>query len=63
MEKNFLEYAYTSPEFVDVKYNPLLYADENQYLENENILFSLLSNFNITKRVKTCTRKKGETLS
>ena len=63
MEKNFPEYVYTSPELVDVKNNSPLSINEIQYLENENILFCLLSNFNITKRVNTYIQNKGEILS
>ena len=51
MEKNFPEYIYNSPELVDIIDNSPLSVNELQYLENENILFTLLSDFNFTTRV------------
>ena len=51
MDKHFPEYIYNSPELVDIIDNSPLSVNELQYLENENILFTLLSNFNITKKV------------
>ena len=51
MEKNFPEYIYNSPELVDIIENESLAVNELQYLDKENILFTLLSDFNITKRV------------
>ena len=51
MEKNFPEYIYNSPELVDIIDNSPLSVNEIQYLENENILFTLLSDFNFTTRV------------
>ena len=63
IDKNFPEYIYNSPELVDVKDNSPLSVNEIQYLENENILFTLLSDFNITKRVDTFIKNKGEILN
>ena len=51
IDKHFKEYIYNSPELVDIIDNSPLSVNELQYLENENILFALLSNFNITTRV------------
>ena len=49
-----------SPELVDIIDNSPLSVNELQYLENENILFTLLSDLNITKRVETFIKNKGE---
>ena len=51
IDKHFKEYIYNSPELVDVIDNSPLSVNETQYLENENILFTLLSDFNFTARV------------
>ena len=51
MDKNFPEYIYNSPELIEVIENDNLTLNELQYLEQENILIALLSDFNITKRV------------
>ena len=58
MEKNFPEYIYNSPELVDIIENESLAVDELQYLDKENILFILLSDFNITKRVDSFIKNK-----
>ena len=63
MEKNFPEYIYNSPELVDVIENSSLCVNELQYLENENILFTLLSDYNITKRVDSFIKNTGEAIS
>ena len=60
MDKNFPEYIYNSPELVDIIDNSPLSVNELQYLDNENILFALLSDLNITKRVDTFIKNKGE---
>ena len=51
IDKHFKEYIYNSPELVDIIDNSPLSVNETQYLENENILFTLLSDFNFTARV------------
>ena len=51
MEKYFPEYIYNSPELIEVIENDNLTLNELQYLDQENILIALLSDFNITKRV------------
>ena len=51
MEKNFPEYIYNSPELIEIIDNDNLSVNELQYLENENILFTILSDYNITTRV------------
>ena len=51
IDKHFKEYIYNSPELVDIIDNSPLSVNELQYLENENILFTLLSDFNFTTRV------------
>ena len=51
MEKYFPEYIYNSPELIEVIENDNLTLNDLQYLEQENILIALLSDFNITKRV------------
>ena len=58
MDKHFPEYIYNSPELVDIIDNSPLSVNELQYLENENILFTLLSNFNITKKVDSFIKIK-----
>ena len=51
IDKHFKEYIYNSPELVDIIDNSPLSVNETLYLENENILFTLLSDFNFTARV------------
>ena len=51
IDKHFPEYIYNSPELVDIIDNSPLSVNEIQYLEKENIIFTLLSVFNITARV------------
>ena len=51
MEKYFPEYIYNSPELIEVIENDNLTLNDLQYLDQENILIALLSDFNITKRV------------
>ena len=51
LDKNFPEYIYNSPELVDIIDNSPLSVNEIFYLEKENILFVLLSDFNLTARV------------
>ena len=51
MEKNFPEYIYNSPELIEIIDNDNLSVNELQYLENENILFTILSDYNFTTRV------------
>ena len=58
MEKYFPEYIYNSPELVEIIDNSPLSINELQYLENENILFALLSNFNITTRVDSYIKNR-----
>ena len=58
MEKYFPEYIYNSPELVEIIDNSPLSVNELQYLENENILFALLSNFNITTRVDSYIKNR-----
>ena len=58
MDKFFPEYIYNSPELVDANDNSPLSVNELQYLENENILFTLLSNFNITTRVDSYIKNR-----
>ena len=53
MDKNFPEYIYNSPELIEIIDNDNLSVNELQYLENENILFTILSDYNITTRVGT----------
>ena len=60
INKNFPEYIYNSPELVDIIDNSPLSFKELQYLENENILFALLSDLNITKRVDIFIKSKQE---
>ena len=50
MEKYFPEYIYNSPELIEVIENYNLTMNDLQYLENENILIALLSDFNLLKR-------------
>ena len=51
MEKYFPEYIYNSPELIEVIENYNLTMNDLQYLENENILIALLSDFNLLKKV------------
>ena len=51
MDKNFPEYIYNSPELIDLIESAPLSVKEIQYLEKENILFTLLSDFNIITKV------------
>ena len=51
MDKNFPEYIYNSPELIDIIESAPLSVKEIQYLEKENILFTLLSDFNIITKV------------
>ena len=53
MDKNFPEYIYNSPELIEIIDNDNLSVNELKYLENENVLFTLLSDYNITTRVGT----------
>ena len=58
MDKNFQEYIYNSPELVDFIENSNLSVNELQYLENENILFALLSDYNLTTRVDSFIKNR-----
>ena len=51
MEKNFPEYIYNSPELIEVIENNNLTMNDLQYLEQENILIAILSDFNLLKKV------------
>ena len=51
MEKNFPEYIYNSPELIEIIENNNLTMNDFQYLDQENILIALLSDFNLLKKV------------
>ena len=51
MEKYFPEYIYNSPELIEIIENNNLTMNDLQYLEKENILIAILSDFNLLKKV------------
>ena len=51
MDKNFPEYIYNSPELIEVIDNSPLSVNEVQYLDRENILFTLMSDCDLMTKI------------
>ena len=62
LEKNFPELVYNSPDFIEKIKNKVLTITDIQYLEKENIIFSILSDLELTSRMDSYM-KSGELLN